>query len=314
VTGPSATGPLAKGPLVSIVLPVYNGRRYLRDSINSCLRQTYENWELIVVDDASIDETPVIIAEFVASDDRIRAIRHEGNRKLPAALNTGFADSRGEYLTWTSDDNMYEPEAIELMVDSLQANPHVGMVFCDHQEIDAEGAVVRIRRPYGPKDFPYCVWIGPCFMYRREVYEKIGDYDPDIVLAEDHEYWLRVLSHFEVLHFPEATPYKYRLHPNNLTETRRFHVEMQMARAIARYIPSRPERRRYLAAAACGLAWRARQQGCYRKALQCYLAGLVEGGAYHVAVLGMIKLLPHWLFTTMRKSRLGKGLVEAEGP
>ena len=92
-------------PLISIVLPSYNGARYVCESIDSCLRQSYHNWELIIVDDASTDDTPSIIAEYVARDHRIRSIRNAVNRRLPGSLNIGFADASVQFLTWTSDDN-----------------------------------------------------------------------------------------------------------------------------------------------------------------------------------------------------------------
>src|SRR5687768_16352258 len=104
------------GPLVSIVLPTYNGCRYLCESIDSCRKQTYPHWELILVDDCSTDDTPRIMAEAVRSDARIRSVRHETNKKLPSGLNTGFRLAKGDYLTWTSDDNCYRPEALAEMV------------------------------------------------------------------------------------------------------------------------------------------------------------------------------------------------------
>src|SRR5438128_1966436 len=91
--------------LVSVILPTHNGSKYLRQSIESCLSQTYLDIELIVVDDGSMDETSAILESL--TDDRVRKIRHQTNRGLSAALNTGCAEARGEYLTWTSDDNLY---------------------------------------------------------------------------------------------------------------------------------------------------------------------------------------------------------------
>src|SRR6516162_6752271 len=102
-------------PLISIVLPTFNGARYLREAIESCLHQSYPNWELILVDDASTDETPSIIADYLARDRRVTSLRNPVNRKLPGSLNAGFAQARGELLTWTSDDNCYRPHALNEM-------------------------------------------------------------------------------------------------------------------------------------------------------------------------------------------------------
>jgi len=105
-------------PLVSIVLPTYKRAHVLPSAISSVLNQTHANLELIVVDDNSPDETRDVVASF--SDPRIRYVRNDPNLKLPRTLNRGFSLSRGDYLTWTSDDNLYAPTAIERMVDVIR--------------------------------------------------------------------------------------------------------------------------------------------------------------------------------------------------
>ena len=103
-------------PKVSIVLPTYNGEKFIRESIDSILYQTFTDWELIIVNDCSTDGTPNIVNRYAASDSRIRVIHNKENQKLPESLNIGFREARGEYLTWTSDDNMYLPSALEKMI------------------------------------------------------------------------------------------------------------------------------------------------------------------------------------------------------
>src|SRR4051794_6743497 len=105
--------------LASIVLPTYNGSKYLASAIESCLAQTYRNFELILVDDCSKDATPEIIANYAARDSRVRSIRHETNQHLPGGLNTGHKAARGEFLTWTSDDNLLRPDFLAEMVGFL---------------------------------------------------------------------------------------------------------------------------------------------------------------------------------------------------
>ena len=100
-------------PLVSIILPAYNGARYLAEAIESCVRQTYRNWELILVDDCSVEYARDVDYRFRDARDTRSEHRHEHNRKLPEALNTGHAAARGEYLTWTSDDNRLLPTTLE---------------------------------------------------------------------------------------------------------------------------------------------------------------------------------------------------------
>ncbi len=101
--------------LVSVILPVYNGEDTIAESIDSVLAQTYQNLELVIVNDCSTDGTQAILKEYEAKDRRVRVIDNSVNLKLPRSLNVGFSDAKGEYLTWTSDDNLYHPSAIEEM-------------------------------------------------------------------------------------------------------------------------------------------------------------------------------------------------------
>ena len=205
-------------PLVSIILPTYNGSRYLSEAIESCLAQTYRNWELILVDDCSDDLTPRIIADHMAEDPRIRGLRHETNKKLPGALNSGHAAAKGDYLMWTSDDNRFLPTAIERMANFLENEPRVGLVYADCVIIDQDGRYVRDYPAEPASALAYMNALGPCFLYRRIVYEAVGTYDADLFLAEDYDYWLRTYRQFEVAPLHEVL-YEYRWHGRSLTNT-----------------------------------------------------------------------------------------------
>ncbi|NLF74576.1 MAG: glycosyltransferase [Chloroflexi bacterium] len=207
---------MSSDPTVSIVLPTYNGARYLAQAIESCLAQTYTDWELIVVDDASTDETPDLLAAFARRDPRIRAIRHAENRKLPGALNTGFAAARGTYLTWTSDDNLYRPEALAVLVEALEGAPEIGVIYADYSEIDEAGRVVDTITVRDPQTLVYKSCVGPCFLYRRAVQETVGPYAEDLYLAEDYDFWLRVSAHFKLRPLHQNL-YLYRMHGGALT-------------------------------------------------------------------------------------------------
>ncbi|MDD5702835.1 MAG: glycosyltransferase [Dehalococcoidales bacterium] len=199
---------------VSIVLPTYNGAKYIRKSIDSCLGQTHSNLELIIVDDASTDETPQIINSY--SDKRIKYIRHSRNLKLPRALNTGFKQATGEYLTWTSDDNFYDVNAIEIMVKCLLTYPQIGFVYADQYHID-ENDHIKQYIAVGPvESLQLDNLIGGCFLYQRKVYEGIGEYNPDSFLAEDYDYWVRISKQFRMQRIRRPL-YYYRLHKDSLT-------------------------------------------------------------------------------------------------
>ena len=211
---------------VSVVLPVYNGAKYLTESIRSCLDQTHRNLQLVVVDDCSTDKTPEIIKEFAELDHRITSIRNKTNLHLPGALNVGFRHSTGDLLSWTSHDNCYAPDAIETLVRQLCSVPNVGLVYSAFRHIDERGRVdPRIVYLPHPSLLPVVNSVGPCFLYRRAVYDAIGDYDEKVEYQEDYDYWLRVSKRFRLmrLHIPL---YYYRRNPESMTARRREHPEI----------------------------------------------------------------------------------------
>lgn len=195
--------------LVSIVLPTYKRAHLLPHAIRSVLAQTYPNWELIVVDDNSPDNTPEVIKSF--DDKRIRYVRNEPNLKLPRALNKGFALARGDYLTWTSDDNLFADNAIEKMVARLQAGD-CDFAYSDYwlfSEEDAEGRPLNIHHDKlpGQLQLEKGNHIGACFMYTRKVYEEVGEYDPELFLVEDYDYFLRAAQRFRFCHISQPLYY-----------------------------------------------------------------------------------------------------------
>ncbi len=203
-------------PLVSIVLPTFNGVRFLEESIQSCLDQTHRRLEVLVVDDGSKADVWGVVSRF--SDGRLRYIRHERNQGIAAGLNTGFRNSTGELVTWTSDDNFYEPAAVETLVSFLSRYPEIDFVYADSFMIDEAGQPfgAGILRTRPVSELAIANGIGACFLYRRRVYESVGNYDSAAFLAEDYDYWIRVSKRFRMQRL--AIPlYHYRYHPDSLT-------------------------------------------------------------------------------------------------
>jgi len=201
-------------PKVSIVLPTFNGSSFIHQSIESCLSQNHRNLELIIINDGSTDDTVDIINSF--NDDRLQLIHLQKNQGHIAALNKGFFLCKGDYLTWTSDDNYYDPCAIERMVLELNAHNDVDFVYARYNVIDQLGVIQRQGRVELPAALDRDNYVGGCFLYRRKVYEIIGNFNPDSFLAEDYEYWLRVREKFRMKRIDEVL-YFYRLHEKSLT-------------------------------------------------------------------------------------------------
>ena len=209
--------------IVSIVLPVYNGGHRVGKAIKSVLAQTYDNFELVIVNDCSTDKTSEIVKEISEKDKRIRVINNETNQKLPRSLNIGFANSCGEYLTWTSDDNSYKPEAIEKMVSYLDNHPNIDMVYSNFNVVKLDGTYISTTRALEPNKMRFENAVGACFLYRKELAEKIGQYDPNLFLAEDYEYWIRAYLHGKLHHIDDVL-YDYGWHDNSLTVTKKNQV------------------------------------------------------------------------------------------
>lgn len=223
-------------PVVSVVLPTFNGARYLAESMQSVIDQTFTDWELIIVDDCSTDQTPDIIEQFAKQDPRIRSIRHQTNRKLPAALNTGFAKARGEFLTWTSDDNRFRRNALQVLVDFLSSQTGVDIVYAGFTKIDSGGRELETVPPPPPQLLLDGDVVGACFMYRRIVHHRVGDYAENLFCVEDYDFWLRCSKccRFGVVN---EDLYEYRVHAASLTETQTQLIHERTLGIVERHLP-----------------------------------------------------------------------------
>jgi len=206
----------AGNPLVSVVLPTYNRAALLARSVDSVLQQTEPNLELLVVDDGSQDATGQLVAQYQARDARVGYLR-EQNLGLPKALNNGFRVARGTFLTWTSDDNRYFPEALERLSRYLIEHPEVGLVYADMILRRNAGLV------FAPPRHRQSLWrnnpFGGAFLYRRDVAQKVGEYDAELRMVEDYDYLLRLSYQAPVAHWPYVV-YEYGEHEDSLTSTR----------------------------------------------------------------------------------------------
>jgi glycosyltransferase involved in cell wall biosynthesis len=205
--------------LVSIILPTYNGEKYIRTSVESCLNQTYTNIELIIVNDCSKDNTLAIAEAYAKQDTRVKVINNPINKKLPLSLNEGFKHATGAYYTWTSDDNYYSPIAIETMVNSLEKTGK-DLLYANYKIIDDEGKVTD-EKWFGNINESFVKWLGcgACFLYKKEVHERNNGYDPSTFLIEDYDFFLRAFFHSTFEYLPQQDLYFYRHHGGSLTSS-----------------------------------------------------------------------------------------------
>jgi glycosyltransferase involved in cell wall biosynthesis len=219
---------------ISIILPVYNGAEYLAESIESVINQTYANWELIIVNDCSTDDTLAIASDYAVNDDRIKVYSNSKNLRLPNSLNKGFEYASGEYLTWTSDDNKYKPEALRVMVECLGNNPDAVMIYANVTDIDSNGNVIECVNLKDPKYIFTENMVGACFLYTAEAAKRVGVYDPNLFLVEDYDFWIRMYKVGCILHIDDNL-YYYRRHQNSLTEKKKDVVNEQVYKVLEKH-------------------------------------------------------------------------------
>jgi glycosyltransferase involved in cell wall biosynthesis len=223
-------------PLVSIVVPCYQGERYLPETLRSCLAQTHANLEIIVVDDASPDGCGKIAGAFAAHDPRIRVVRLPQNVGVAGAFNAGFAVARGDYFTRLAQDDLFLEGAIARMVSCLTEHREVGLVYCDEQGMDEHGNIIRaFTRPEAGAVLVEGSKIGLCVMWRREVWEQVGKFDSRFDTAEDYDYWMRVREKFQVAKCPGGPQMSMRLHADMGSKVFSDKQEILAARIRARY-------------------------------------------------------------------------------
>lgn len=225
---------LAEMPLITIVLPVYNHAALVGEALESIITQTYENWELLIINDGSTDGLDEVVQPYLLKDKRIRYLVQE-NQKLPRALSNAFRFARGEFLTWTSADNRMRPDMLKKLCCYLLQHPEKDMVYADYEVIDGEGKPFcenwfRPANKWYPEDsaihLPHSTvllnriqdnFIGACFMYRREKGEMLGGYDTQLGV-EDYDYWMRMNDLFAIGHLGTSDLlYEYRVHDNSLS-------------------------------------------------------------------------------------------------
>lgn len=228
--------------MISVVLPVYNGEKFLSQSIESIIAQTYRDWELIIVDDCSTDNTYSIANRYKKIDNRIHVYRNDVNKKLPGSLNVGFKYAKGDYYTWTSDDNMYLPDALNEMLLFLKDNKDVELVSTDIEIIDESGQHIKNMELEEPtrEEFLKRNVMGACFLYKREVHEKLNGYDENLFLVEDYDFWLRATRYYKIGRIRKVH-YKYRAHSKSLTETRREDASRLVLELLSREFEYEPQ-------------------------------------------------------------------------
>ncbi|MDP5134943.1 glycosyltransferase [Rheinheimera baltica] len=233
-----------KSPEISVILPVYNASVYLAEALQSILKQSFTDFELILINDGSTDNSESIILQFCNADERIRYISRE-NRGLIASLNEGISLSRGNFIARMDADDIAESTRFESQYNFLQRHIKVAALGTAYQLIDHSGRVIGSRKP------PRYNWLikplflfgspfaHPSMMLNRRI---IGDelwYDERYKHAEDYELWLRLSKKFKLANLAQPL-LKYRVLSTSISRKFAHEQQQSVARALATHLCLEP--------------------------------------------------------------------------
>ena len=226
-------------PLVSVVMPVYNGGKYLGEAIESILAQSFTDFELIVVDDGSTDDSAAIARDFANRDERIRFLKHDCNQGSASARNTGIAASNGDFIAAMDCDDVSIPKRLQKQVGFLQTHPDIGVVGGFLQTASAD--LTRRQNHEYPQQHADIVlqWIlggrttfaGALSMTRRDIMKSVGGYEKSRKVSDDMELFSRLYFKTRFANLPE-TLHVYRQHEEQMSATR--HREQQIEKNAIR--------------------------------------------------------------------------------
>ncbi len=237
-----------KKPIVSVIIPVYNGERYLSETIDSVIAQTEVNWEIIAVNDGSTDRSLEILNEYVKkAPDRIRVITLV-NGGVSKARNAAVAIALGTYIAFLDQDDLWAPNKLQRQIDMLSRNKNLGISFTNETLIDEKGLIIRENvLKFGKKQrgrvfecllFENFIPISSV-MFKKELFEKIGGFDPRFSLAEDYDFLLKVTQEVSVDYIDDPL-LLYREHDESGTHKKIDRIAAESISIIDRWKQQKP--------------------------------------------------------------------------
>lgn len=193
--------------MVSVIIPTYNRAKTIKKSIDSVLFQTYDDWELIIVDDGSTDETKELISSY--KDSRIKYYSYESNKGVVYARNYGMKMANGNYIAFQDSDDIWHNDKLEKQIKAMEDNYSAGFCYCRMQYLLDSHSSIAIPQ----YDIDINIMSGdifskllyenlvacPCLIMKRECYDKIGGYDNQFTALEDYDYVLRLAREYKAL-------------------------------------------------------------------------------------------------------------------
>jgi len=234
--------------LVSVVIPIFQGEKYIAETLKSLSAQTYRNWELIVVEDASRDAAEEIVADFARRhpEHRIVFSRNERNSGPSYSRNVAFAQARGQYVALLDADDRWFPDHLEDSVGKLESTKSDVAYSSVVMFEDETGLLLGIWGPTADdlKDFPLRLFISNSItpsatVFRRQVLADVGAWNTSLRLCEDLEYWLRCVNAGKRFQFVGGCHCLYRKNHANAATKKLCAVQEAFADVVAQFVPLR---------------------------------------------------------------------------
>lgn len=207
-------------PKVSVIIPTYNRGNLIKRAVDSVLSQTFKDFEIIIIDDGSKDDTKEVLAPYM---DRVRYVP-QANGGISKARNRGIELAQGQYIAFLDSDDYWAPEKLQMQTDILDGNPKIGIVYVRMPIVDEHGNVLGMK-PNGVsgKNFQELlrVWGDlptSSVMTRKECFDRVGVFDPNLPPMEDIDMWIRIAYHYDLHEIEGKVLAYYWRHDHQITK------------------------------------------------------------------------------------------------
>ena len=220
---------------ISLVMTVYNREKYLEEAINSVLQQTRKDFELLIWDDASTDNSVAIAKSFSKQDSRVRVVvgKHSGHSK---SLQSAIEATKGSFIGQVDSDDILAPNALDETAKVLEQNDQVGLVYTNHLVIDPDSNIIgegaRCKVLYSKEQILSNFMTFHFRLIRRTVFDLVGGINTDFIYAQDYDLCLRLSEVTEVCHINQPL-YFYRAHAENISHQKRLDQTYFMEKAVS---------------------------------------------------------------------------------
>ncbi len=229
-------------PLISVIIPTFNRAHVLLRAVDSVLKQSYKNFELIVIDDGSTDHTDELLSSYVR-EGKIQYLKQE-NKGVSSARNFGVKSSKGDWLAFLDSDDEWLKGKLQKQVDLLGERPDLRLVHGEELWIRHGKRVnqKKIHQKFGgfiyEKCLPLCLISPSAVIIERKLYEEMGGFDEEFIVCEDYDLWLKITSLYEVGFISDPIIYKYGGHEDQLSH-KYFAMDLWRIKAMLRILKSR---------------------------------------------------------------------------